>query len=866
MFYKLRQRCLLLLVFVIVGLSISLSFKTYRPLQATATTAETTIDTPTAAELEAEGKHFYSIAQFDKAIDSWQQAAKIYADRDFLDRARVLSNTALAYSQLGNHSEAREIIADSLNLIDIEPQTSNKSHNTVKVLAQVLNNKGIIQLREANTAAAIATWEQAKANYQQTGDELGVIRASINQSSAYKELGFYRRAYKTLSEVEESLIQQPDSLLKVSGLRSYGDLLHLVGQQERSRQVLEQSLTLASRLDSSDESGKILLLLGSTYRVIEPAKAFDFYDRALKTCQQQCQKTDLPLQIYLAKLNLLPDISPKQYVDLIRAIKAEFARLPTNRANIDRKINFAYSLIQLAYPSNANNKVAVLSQTEITQLIENIIEQSKAIDYPKARSYALGLRGKIAEEQQNWLDARDYTEQALILAQKLNIPEISYLWQWQMGRIERALGEPQLAIADYFQAVELLKFLSKDLAAIDPQVQYSFRDGVEPVYRELVSLLLNNIKQEGTDNLERAREVMESLQQAELNNFFREACLDAKTVEIDNLDRQAAIIYPIILSDRLEIIVSLPDRPLKHYTTKIPQQQLEIIIAKLRYNIVVRSRRNFYRPAQKLYELLIEPISEDLVRDGLKTLVFVPDGAFRNVPFSALYDGNRYLIENYSIALTPGLQLLDPRPLTEEKLHTVAAGLTKSVAGFSALNYVKTELEQIEKAVDSIILLDREFTPESLKQEIESSDYPIVHIATHGQFSSTMEDTFLLAWNDRININELDGILQTRNFSSENAIELLVLSACETATGDNRAALGLAGMAVRAGAKSTLATLWAVNDRATAKMMSNFYRQLSDKHLPKAEAVRQAQLFLLQDDKYKHPFYWAPYVLLGNWL
>ena len=867
MFYKLRQRCLLLLVFVIVGLSISLFSNTYSVfLPATATTAETIVDTKTAAVLEVQGKHFYSIAQFQKAIDLWQQAAKMYADRDFLSQARVLSNIALAHSQLGNWSEARENIADSLNLIDPEPLAGfNKVSNNISVLAKVLNNQGIIQLREGNQAAAIATWEQAKANYQQTGDELGVIRASINQSSAYKELGFYRRAYKTLSEVEESLTQQPDSLLKVSGLRSYGDILRLVGHKERSQQVLEQSLAIASRLDYALESGKTLLLLGSTYRVIDPAKALELYDRAFKTCQQHCLETDFPLQTYLAKLNLLPDIPPK-YVDLIRAIRAEFARLPTNRANIDRKINFAYSLIQLAYSPKPNNEVAnVLSKSEITQLVEKIVEQAEAINYQKARSYALGLRGKIAERQENWPDARDYTEQALILAQRLKLRETSYLWQWQLGRIDRALGEPQLAIAHYFQAVELLKFVSQDLAAIDPQVQYSFRDGVEPVYRELVSLLLN-LEQEGTDNLERAREVIESLQLAELNNFFREACLDAQTVKIDNLDRQAAVIYPIILSDRLEVIVSLPDRPLKHYTTKIPQQQLEIIIAKLRHNIVVRSRRNFYRPAQKLYELLIRPICDDLVRDGIKTLVFVPDGAFRNVPFSALYDGEQYLIENYSIALTPGLQLVNPRPFTEEKLHTIAAGLTKSVAGFSALNYVRTELEQIKEAVDSVILLDRAFTPESLKQEIESSDYPIVHIATHGQFGSSMEDTFLLAWNERININELDSILQTRNFSSENAIELLVLSACETATGDNRAALGLAGMAVRAGAKSTLATLWSVNDRATAKLMSNFYRQLSDKHLPKAEAVRQAQLSLLQDSKYKHPFYWSPYVLLGNWL
>ena len=869
MFYKLRQRCFLLLVFVIVGLSISLFSNIYSiPFLVTSTNAKTIVDNKTAAVLAAQGKHFYSIAEFHKAIDLWQQAAKIYASRDSLSQARVLSYIALAHSQLGNRLEARENIADSLKLIESEAQSEpSKVSNSISVLAQILNNKGIIQFKEADSAAAIATWEQAKANYQKIGDELGVIRASIDLSIAYKELGFYRRAYKTLSEVEESLIKQPDSLLKLSGLRSYGDILRLVGQQERSRQVLEQSLTLALRLDSALESSKTLLLLGSTYQVIDPTKALKFYNRASKTCQQHCLQTDLPLQIYLAKLNLLPDTSSQQYIKLIRAIRGEFARLPTNRANIDRKINFAYNLIQLAYSAKAKDQTAkTFTQLEITPLIDGIIEQAEAINYPKARSYALGLRGKIAEQQQNWQDARDYTEQALILTQRLNLPEASYLWQWQIGRIDLALGKPQKAISHYFQAVELLKSLSQDLAAIDPQVQYSFRDGVEPVYRELVSLLLNNVKQEETNNLEKAREVIESLQLAELNNFFREACLDDRIVKIDNLDRQAAVIYPIILRDRLEVIVSLPDRPLKHYTTEIPQQQLEVIIAKLRYNIVVRSRRNFYRPAQELYELLIRPLTDDLVRDEIKTLVFVPDGAFRNVPFSALYDGEQYLIENYSIALTPGLQLVDPRPLTEEKLHTVAAGLTKSVAGFSALNYVKAELEQIKNAVDSVILLDRDFTPESLKQEIEFSDYPIVHIATHGQFSSSMEDTFLLAWNGRIDINELDRILQTRNFSSENAIELLVLSACETAAGDDRAALGLAGMAVRAGAKSTLATLWSVNDRATAKLMSNFYRQLSDKHLPKAEAVRQAQLFLLQDDKYKHPFYWSPYVLLGNWL
>ena len=163
-------------------------------------------------------------------------------------------------------------------------------------------------------------------------------------------------------------------------------------------------------------------------------------------------------------------------------------------------------------------------------------------------------------------------------------------------------------------------------------------------------------------------------------------------------------------------------------------------------------------------------------------------------------------------------------------------------------------------------MLDEEFTLEALEKQIELSRFPIVHIATHGQFSSSLDRTFLLAWDSRININELDSILQTRNLSQAQAIELLVLSACETAAGDNRAALGLAGMAVRAGARSTIATLWAINDRSTAKLMSKFYQELTKKNITKAEAIRQAQLTLLHTTEYKHPFYWAAYVLLGNWL
>lgn len=207
--------------------------------------------------------------------------------------------------------------------------------------------------------------------------------------------------------------------------------------------------------------------------------------------------------------------------------------------------------------------------------------------------------------------------------------------------------------------------------------------------------------------------------------------------------------------------------------------------------------------------------------------------------------------------------MIDPKPLPREEIKALTVGLSEARQGFAPLSNVPLELKQIQSEVSSQVLLNQEFTSTAFQEELKSSPFPIVHIASHGKFSSKAEETFILTWDDRINVKALDNILQSEP-SRSNVIELLVLSACETATGDKRAALGLAGIAVRAGARSTLATLWSVNDAATANVMSQFYRELANK--TKAEALRRAQLALIQDPTYQHPVYWAPYVLVGNWL
>ena len=270
--------------------------------------------------------------------------------------------------------------------------------------------------------------------------------------------------------------------------------------------------------------------------------------------------------------------------------------------------------------------------------------------------------------------------------------------------------------------------------------------------------------------------------------------------------------------------------------------------------------------AHHLYDLLFpEPLLQDLANSQPDTLVFVPDGALRSVPIAALFDGESYLVEQYSIAITPGLQLLNPQPLQETSLEALTFGLTEAVAEWSSLPYVADEIEAIAQQVPIKSFINEQFTYETFEETLSNSSAPIIHLATHGQFSSRLDETFIQAWNNRISVNDLSRWLQS---DRTQPVELLVLSACQTATGDQRAALGLAGMAVRAGARSTVASLWQVDDAATAVFMTEFYQALSTQSGNKAEALQRAQKHLIEDpdNNFDHPYYWAPFVLIGNWL
>jgi CHAT domain-containing protein/Flp pilus assembly protein TadD len=830
-----------------------------------------------AERLVQQGKTHYEAGQFTEAVKDLQQAATAFeASRDRLRQAMVLSNLSLAYQQLGQWSQAEEAIAQSLNLLQTRENIAAPNEQA-QLLAQALDVQGRLQLVRGQTEPALTTWQRAADIYATIKDSAGLTRNRINQAQALQAIGYFRQAEKTLTEVNQILQKQPDSGLKATGLRSLGNLFRVVGNFEASRQVLEQSRQVAAQVSSPQALSDTLLSLGNIAQAQQDTQAaLTFYQQAATPSASPVTR----IQAQLNQLSLLLETKQWQAAQALwPQIQPQIVNLPPSRKAVFARINFSQSLSQLRQQA----ATAAPPWQDIAQLMATAVQQAKNLRDQQATSYALGHLGELYEQTQQWAEAKTLTQQALFIAQTIDAPDITYLWQWQLGRLNKNQGNTEAAIAAYTEAVNNLRLLRRDLVAVNSEVQFSFRDQVEPVYRQLVDLLLQSDANSTPSqaNLLNARSTIESLQLAELENFFRSACLDARPELLDRVvdseDQTAAVIYPIILPERLAVILKLPQQAtLRHYISEISQPEVEKTLVELQQYLREPDRTNdVQRLSQQVYSWLIQPLEAELRQIQITKLVFVLDGDLRNIPMAVLYDNKQqqYLVEKYAIASTPGLQLLEPQPLQRERLNALITGLSeeREVAGkeFPQLQNVRLEVEQIESEVPrSEELLNQEFTKTNVQSQINSAPFTVVHMATHGQFSSNLEETFILTWDQLLKINDLDNLLRARDPREAGAIELLVLSACETAAGDNRAALGLAGIAVRAGARSTLATLWPVDDQSTTELMSEFYRQLANTNVTKAEALQRAQLALWNNKSqdWKLPYFWAAYVLVGNWL
>lgn len=739
------------------------------------------------------------------------------------------------------------------------------------------------------------------------------LETNLQYGLACKDQGLLYQAQQSLEK--EQVNTHPEQRIQAMG--ELGAIYLQLHRYNEAKPLLEQAF------EQSPDAKKAYYanLLGNLYtHQNAPAQSQSYYAKASALA---CNDKALSIRIALNSARSLP---PSEHLLALEKIHHQLDDILETREQIPLRLNLgeqarALGKDGLALAYSAFEKATKMSATQA----------------PRLQAQSLDALASLYEDQKRDEDALHLTWQALSLMQSSNERDVLFDLEWRQGRLLHQQGQTAQSRAAYQRAVDHLEMIRQDIPVDYENGQSSFRQTLEPVYLGLADLLLEQAKQEVGENkqqlLRKARDTVELIKQTELEDFLGSRCRveSARQTHIEQIDTKTAVIYPIILPERLELLVGTHEG-LFEFVVPVDAETFNTQAQKMARNLRNKLPSNL---AIKLYSWLVSPAETLLTQQGIETLVFVPDGSLRLVPMAALFNGKDYLIEKYAIATSPGLTLFDPKPFSHTDLHALLLGMSDPgavveklsepiIRGFLNVDAdeaqanapaeltensrslsdrgrglrelvkrnngnvkqlmrspefisgikeqlklpgVKQEVNALSNQLDgSKLLLDHDFTLSRFQQEVMAAPYPIVHIASHGIFGANAENSFLMTYDELLHINELERLLKSDQFQ-KNPVELLTLSACQTAEGDSRAPLGFAGVALKAHARSALGSLWPISDEAAYLLMTQFYTNLAQHpNMTKVKALQQAQISLIKHADMKNPFYWAPFILVGNWL
>lgn len=784
---------------------------------------------------------------------------------------------------------------------------------------------------------AIKQW-QATLNALPEPEHIDIL---LKMGVTYQALGQLEQAQAILKRAL-NLAQDTRQVVQVHTLLS--DIYRLMDQKEEAQKHIE-SAELANFERLPLASATILIQQGHLLFLTKKyPKALQQYQKALSLLTQEEQWLKAKVLLNVAQLmyeaQFYQDRGDKQKQvygsldDKLIAAKLFDAFTTASQAvhvlpDHYQKALLLLHLSQLAFQSqlNAKQPLAVYAiLQEINRLAETFL--------PKPRryiaSYANGYLGKLYQNAQRRKEAIQLTQKAIFLAQEISATDLLYRWERQLGQLWRDEGQFDRAMQAYESAVEHSVAIRPKLAKThyyDSQSSLSFRQTVAGrIYFEFVDLLLKTANNQlQPDQKEKyfckARKIIEISQQSELKDYLQDDCRriaeatkpigceirlsdhcsEKEPIAFKPSNHQAAILYFFVAPDRkrIEVLLYLVQRRKTIHHTVLLQHDLKKVIYTFTADLSAKFP-DLVRPipfdAQKLYNLLIKPIEADL-DSQVETLLIIPDDKLRRLPFAALYDEEKreFLVQkSYTVLTVLAPKLVDDLPTEHQNFRLLLGGVKEVIPSAvcitkkpKLLNCAEKELEAISKLYetqDQQILKNADFTKRQFSQLTleEKRPYHIVHIASHGKFEEAFKNSYILTYEACLYMDDLEDLSRS-NLYRAMPLELLTLSACETAKGSDRAALGLAGVAVKTGAKSVLASLWKIEDGATCYLMAAFYNYLSQ-GLSKAKALQRAQRDLLEtpllngvekaywepcitcsDAKnYQHPAYWAAFLLVGD--
>ena len=903
---------------------------TQQDLAVTATVAQ-------ADSLFQQGFEQYGRSQYQDALAAWEEALDFYTR----DAVRVLfpaeshraqgliwGNIGLVYNDLGDYEQA---IALQQRALGVARQYQDRAEEN-----RALGNVGISYLRLSDYEQAEYFFEQQRALAIQIGNRDNEGVALNNLSLVYVTVGDYDRAIDYLEQY--IVIAQEIGSRRGEGaaLGNLGDIHTELGQYEQAIALQLEFLSISQELGNRFGEASALNSLGLNYHYLEDfERVIELFEQAIAILDELESPASASVRGNLGiAYNDLGDYDQalelhQQHLAIAQAIGNRFeeARALNNLGVTYSALGNSTQALELYQQSLAifrelGAKVREgLALARLGQLLAEQNQPELAIVFLKSAVEAReAIRGNIgdldAEIQQSFVNtvADDYRLLADLLLQENRIIEAQRILDLlKVQELDDYLQDVQRSAqtetgVEFWQPeATILALYEEVLVAGTELTQLQGRDpnrlsATEQARLAELTAQQNQLYTSFIDWLEHP-EILDSLDQLRVDTRSRTVDIENFTdlqQQLAQLPQPTVILYPLILDDRLELVLVSADAPPVRYPVPVDAVTLNRSIVE--FGQALKQPGSDVEPlAQQLYGWVFAPLESDLAALNVESIIFAPDGALRYVPLAALYDGDQWLIERFSFSQITAASETDFAAAPSDRRSLLAAACAACSftveVGDSAFNFedlpaTRDEVDGLATQIpEASVLVDSDFTPEAFAERLGS--YNLIHLATHGMFVSGDPDASFLLFGNGQSVN----LRQIRRQWQQMDADLIVLSACETALGSTELGngievLGLGFQMQRVGAKAVMASLWQVSDRGTEVLMTAFYAALNQ-GMTKAEALRQAQLTLINSSGvpgairdrgigvvnnpnpasgsthaggYSHPYYWAPFILIGNGL
>ncbi|MFN4776765.1 MAG: CHAT domain-containing protein [Pseudanabaena sp.] len=804
-----------------------------------------------ADRLLEQGNQQYATSQFQSALQSWQQALIVYQQiKDRKGESVSLIGLGNAYESLGQYQKAIDFFQQSLAITKQIKDLNGESNSLIGL--------GNAYYRLGQYQRAINFFQQSLAITKQIKDLNGESASLNNLGNAYYRLGQYQRAIDFFQQSLAITKQIGNLNGESASLNNLGNAYESLGQYQRAIDFFQQSLTIKKQIGNLEGESNSLNNLGDAYeRLGQYQRAIDFFQQSL-------------------------------------TIKRQIGDLGGESNSLNN--------LGIAYKSLKQYQRAI-------DFFQQSLAIKKRIGDRKGESNSLNNLGNAYDILGQYQKAINFSQQSLAIKKQIGDRNGEGLLLINMGVTFNKLNQTEIAILFYKESVNVRESIRKDIKKLSKEEQKSYLSTVEEDYRNLGDLLLQQ------NRIIEALQVLDLLKVQELEDYLKnikgsdrstqgvrllapELAISNKllAVNFDNsqdINNQLAnqiqqlpkaeinkvpdylnqipngtvLLYPFILSDRLEIILFSPNNLPIRRTTRISKDQLETLISDFRAGLLDAGSEDFREPSIQLYNLLIKPIETELAQFNAKTILYAPDGQLRYIPIAALYDGKQWLVEKYQISNLIAYTLFDfsSQP---KNVPNILAGAFGGKAGDrkfgqTALPATVREVQAIANSFqNSVTLIEEQFSRQAIESKFKNHN--ILHLATHAEFNSGAPDnSFIIFGNgDKIRLNEITD-WQIPN------IDLIILSACQTGVGKLGSGVEILGFGYqvqKAGAKQAIASLWSVNDEGTQALMEAFYDELKKGDVSSTEALHRAQVALIKSKKYNHPNYWSAFFAIGNGL